>query len=109
MIDTNTAGLAPSKTKTCPGCAAPLHISAVNCPYCGATFGPAQPTKSRGVAILLALLLGGIGGHKFYLGRIGWGFLYLVFFWTLVPGIVAIIETIGYALMSDESFHKKYG
>ncbi|EFL92339.1 TM2 domain-containing hypothetical protein [Candidatus Regiella insecticola LSR1] len=37
---------------------------------------------------------GGIGAHKFYLGKIGQGFLYLLFFWTLIPAIIAFIEFI---------------
>ena len=40
------------------------------------TLAPAQ--HSRGVAGLLALMLGGLGGHKFYLGKTGQGLLYLL-------------------------------
>jgi TM2 domain-containing protein len=43
------------------------------------------PTKSTGVAYVLWLFFGGIGAHKFYLGRPGVGVLYIimfVFFWT---------------------------
>jgi TM2 domain-containing membrane protein YozV len=43
---------------------------------------------------LLALFLGGIGVHKFYAGKIGLGFLYLIFCWTYVPVIIAFIEFI---------------
>ena len=68
-----------------------------------------RPMKSRMTAILLALFLGSFGAHKFYLGRGGWGVLYLIFFWTFVPGIIAFIEFIIYATMSDEAFHAKYG
>lgn len=64
--------------------------------------------KNRGIAIILTLLLGGIGGHKFYLGKIGQGLLYLIFFWTLIPAILALIDLIVLLLMSDEDFHKKY-
>lgn len=44
--------------------------------------------------ILLALFLGGVGGHKFYAGKIGAGILYLVFCWTFIPAIIALIEMI---------------
>jgi TM2 domain-containing membrane protein YozV len=44
--------------------------------------------------ILLALFTGGIGGHKFYQGKIGVGILYLIFCWTWIPSILAIIELI---------------
>ena len=68
-----------------------------------------RPPKSRGAAIILAFLLGGVGAHKFYLGRSGWGVIYLLFCWTFIPGIVAFIEGIMYALGSEEAFHLKYG
>lgn len=43
---------------------------------------------------LLAFFLGGIGAHKFYAGKIGSGILYILFCWTLIPGIIAFIEFI---------------
>ena len=43
---------------------------------------------------LLALFLGGFGGHKFYAGKIGMGFVYLIFCWTYIPSIIAFIEFI---------------
>jgi TM2 domain-containing membrane protein YozV len=48
--------------------------------------------KSPTTAVLLALFLGGLGIHKFYLGNTGMGILYLVFCWTYIPSIVAFIE-----------------
>lgn len=68
-----------------------------------------RPIKSKVTAILLALLLGGIGGHKFYLDRPGQGILYLVFCWTFIPSVIAVIEAIVYLATSDEAFHVKYG
>jgi TM2 domain-containing membrane protein YozV len=65
--------------------------------------------KSRGVAIILALILGGLGAHKFYLGRPGWGLLYLIFFWTFIPAIIAFVEAILYLLTDERSFQRKYG
>ncbi len=44
------------------------------------------------VGILLALFLGGFGAHHFYLRRTGLGILYLCFFWTPFPWVVAFIE-----------------
>ena len=44
------------------------------------------------LGILLAVLLGSFGAHHFYLRRNGLGVLYLVFFWTGIPGILGIIE-----------------
>lgn len=65
--------------------------------------------KNRIVAAVLAFFLGSFGVHKFYLGSIGWGIVYLLFCWTFIPSIVAFIEFIIYLCTSDEDFAKKYG
>ena len=49
--------------------------------------------KDVTTAVLLALFLGGGGAHKFYMGRTSIGVVYLLFFWTLIPAIVALVET----------------
>lgn len=51
--------------------------------------------KSASTGILLALFLGGIGAHWFYMGRTGRGVVYLLFCWTFIPGILAIFDAIG--------------
>lgn len=43
---------------------------------------------------LLALFLGGIGVHKFYAGKTLQGVLYLIFFWSFIPALIAFIEGI---------------
>ncbi len=48
--------------------------------------------KNPTTALLLALFLGGFGAHHFYLGKIGLGVLYVLFVWTFIPAIVALIE-----------------
>ena len=68
---------------------------------------PGAP-KNRGAAVALALILGGVGAHKFYLDRPGLGLLYLVFFWTLIPAIAGFVEGILYATMSEEEFQHKF-
>jgi len=68
-----------------------------------------QGDKSRIAAALLAFFLGGFGVHKFYLGKIGQGFLYLIFCWTFIPSFIAFIEFILYLCQSDEDFARKYG
>lgn len=65
--------------------------------------------KSRGVAIILAVLLGGIGVHRFYLGRMTSGILMLLFCWTFIPLIIAIIDIIRFIIMSDDEFQRRYG
>lgn len=92
----------------CRGCGKEIHKEAVACPSCGAPQKTAS-SKSRISAALLAFFLGGFGVHKFYLGKIGQGFLYLIFCWTFIPSIVAFIEFIIYLCTSDEDFARKYG
>ncbi len=53
-----------------------------------------QVKKSKTVGMLLALFLGGIGAHQFYLGKILWGVIYLALCWTFVPILLSIIEVI---------------
>ncbi len=48
--------------------------------------------KNSTTGVLLALFLGGLGAHRFYMGQTGLGILYLCFVWTFVPGIVAFVE-----------------
>ncbi|CFV35201.1 TM2 domain [Yersinia enterocolitica] len=49
------------------------------------------------------------GIRRSYLGKIGQGFLYLIFCWTFIPSIIAFIEFIIYLCNSDEEFARKYG
>jgi len=57
---------------------------------------------------MLALFLGGLGIHKFYLNRPGWGLVYLLLCWTFIPAIVGFFEGLGYLFSSDEAFAQKY-
>jgi len=60
--------------------------------------------RNKTAAGLLALFLGGLGIHKFYLGQVGWGVLYLLFVWTGIPSIVGFIEGIIYLAVSENQF-----
>lgn len=64
--------------------------------------------KSKSTAGILALLLGGLGAHKFYLGRIVQGLLYFMFCWTFIPAAIALVEGIWYLTMSDAEFNLRY-
>lgn len=64
--------------------------------------------RNKVIAALLALILGSFGLHKFYLGRIVWGIIYLLFFWTFIPTFISVIEGIVYLSMSEKNFNKKY-
>ena len=74
-----------------------IHINVSNDSHV-AQQGTPQPVSgkvvNKAIYCLLALLLGWLGVHKFYAGRIGSGILYLIFCWTAIPGIIAFIEFI---------------
>jgi len=93
----------------CRGCGKEIHSTARACPQCGATQNVGVGQKSKVAAALLALFLGGFGVHKFYLGKIFQGFLYLLFCWTFIPAVIAFVEFIIYLCSSDEDFARKYG
>jgi len=103
--------------KFCSDCGAVINARAEICPKCGvrqlAPPGIIGPTtangKNRIAAALFAILLGGLGIHKFYLGRVGQGILYILFCWTLIPALIGFIEGIIYLTMSDQAFEAKYG
>lgn len=48
--------------------------------------------KDPTVALLLCLFLGGVGAHHFYLGKTTLGVVYLIFFWTFIPALIAFVE-----------------
>lgn len=53
--------------------------------------------KNPTTAVLLALFLGGLGAHKFYLGKTGAGIIYILFCWTTIPAWIALFEAFGIA------------
>lgn len=69
---------------------------------------PVAQGKNKVVAGLLALFLGGLGIHRFYLGQ-WWGIFYLLFIWTFIPPLVAFVEAIVFLVSSDEAWARKYG
>jgi TM2 domain-containing membrane protein YozV len=106
--------------KFCSSCGEVIKEKAEICPKCGvrqifhnggmdALASTAPNGKSKIVAAILAFFLGFIGVHKFYLGETGKGILYLIFFWTFIPGIIAFVEAIMLLTMRDEEFNRKYG
>src|SRR5690348_3413444 len=91
----------------CRGCGKEIHDSAIACPHCGAQ-QRVRPGKSKVTAGFLALFLGGLGIHRFYLGQ-WWGIFYLLFCWTLIPSLVAFVEAIVFFVTDDASWNAKYG
>lgn len=63
--------------------------------------------KNKTFAALLAFFFGGIGLHKFYLGQIGQGFVYVIFCWTFIPAIIGFFESIVYFLESDSRWQRR--
>ena len=75
------------------------------CPQCGTKQLVGKP-KSKVVAALLAIFLGFLGAHRFYLGQ--WlGILYI--FFGVIAWLVAIIEGVVFLLTPSESWNRKYG
>lgn len=64
--------------------------------------------RNKNTATILAFFTGFIGGHKFYLGEIGWGIIYLLFAGTSIPCLVGIIEGFLLMGMSRVDFDYKY-
>lgn len=104
--------------KYCCECGSLIRAKAEICPHCGVrqhgaglstNFGPSTSTgKNKIAAALFALFLGGFGAHKFYLGQTGMGIVYLLFFWTGIPALIAFIEFILLLTMTDRKFVEKF-
>lgn len=101
--------------KYCRDCGRVILLRAEICPHCGCRQLPppsliGQIThRNKVVAALLAFFLGAFGAHKFYLGQVGLGILYLIFCWTIIPAIIAFVETFLLLAMDEEKFQRKYG
>lgn len=115
----------------CPVCGAPIEGGGNTCDYCGykeenvlntttsanppyvqqqvtinnqATTNSGVSTKSNLTALMLCLFLGWLGLHRFYVGKVGTGVLYL-FTWGLF-GVGVLIDLISIAF---GSFKDQYG
>jgi TM2 domain-containing membrane protein YozV len=90
----------------CQSCGAETNALAVVCLKCGAGLTPdmsGEAVKSKLVAGLLGILLGGWGVHRFYLGYTGIGILQIVVtivtcgigaWWGIIEGIMILTGSI---------------
>ena len=100
----------------CTKCGAMLDDSAMICPRCGCAtqnyrpgYNPQQPVrtcspKSRMAAILLCVFLGSLGIHRFYVGKIGTGLI-----WLFTGGCFGIGWLIDIILIACGSFSDSAG
>ena len=117
-----SCGVNPKLSKNfCGACGVKTKDNQIVCLKCGVSLGgslagSSSGEKSKIIACLLALFLGVIGVHKFYLGyntqgiimllcgTVGW----ILFLPPLVMAVIALIEAIMYISKSDEEFQEIY-
>lgn len=99
----------------CKNCGKEMSSEAHSCPHCGQP-NQLTKTKSKGVFVLLGLIFGGVGAHRFYLGDTGLGLLYVALLFinllftagllTLIIAPILLIEIIVVACGSRKEFGK---
>ena len=63
----------------CKECGKEINDKAVICPNCGCkTKGGLNTEKNKWIALLLWFFLGGLGGHRFYVGDTNGGIAYVL-------------------------------
>lgn len=96
-------GTSQRKTKFCSNCGAEIDINAEICPKCGVRVAPpptpVYPTeppgaKSPGIALILSLLIPGVG--QMYNGEIGKGILILLIAIISIPLALVFIGFLTY-------------
>lgn len=99
----------------CFACGSQIDARAEVCPNCGVRQPGAAGAVSRSTgkdrlaAAAFALVVGGFGVHKFYLGQVGLGVVYLLLSWTGIPSLIAWIEGILYLRTSETKWVAEYG
>lgn len=76
-------------------------------PSLAATTVVQNKEKSKVALILLTLVGGGLGAHKFYVGSWGWGIVYLLLCVLYIPLILSFIEFIRYCFLSEQEINEK--
>ena len=89
----------------CSSCGNLIKLKAEVYPSCGVR---QRKGADKTALALLAFFLGGLGAHKFYLGKYGQGIFYILFCWTGIPGLIAFVEFIIYLCTPREKIAQKY-
>ncbi|HBI85085.1 MAG TPA: iron transporter [Ruminococcus sp.] len=63
--------------------------------------------KNKTEAGILAIVFGGLGLHKFYLGKYGQGLICAAFCWTFIPAVIGVAEGIHWLSNSQEQFEEE--
>lgn len=129
---TSSASTSSSSSTCCAVCGAALRPEAHFCAECGAPAvaaaddgeagEPQRPARSKAAATALALLLGGVGAHKLYLGYKTEGLIMLALtvygiaairLWgvalvSVVVVGVALVEAVIYGTMPNAQFEETY-
>lgn len=100
----------------CYKCGKPISAEAVVCPNCGCAtknYDAREHTgdvssKSRLVALLLCIFLGGLGVHRFYVGKIGTGIVWLLTAGCFGIGWIIDIILIACGAMRDKDGYRLY-
>lgn len=96
----------------CQKCGTKVPENVSFCPECGARINACanQSGKDRVTAALLALFLGTLGIHYFYLGKSTAGILTIVISLCScgIWGVVMFIQAILMLVMTDNDFQEKY-
>ena len=116
-----SCGVNPKRASNfCGACGVKTKANQVVCVKCGVSLGSSSGgtgEKNKMIAFLLALFLGTLGIHKFYLGYKNPGIIMLLcgtIGWLLfaipplVMAIIALIEAIMYISKSDDEFQRVY-
>ena len=98
--------------KYCVHCGNELLDEAIICPKCGCASESTKKaevlsnssSKSRLLALLLCIFVGGFGVHRFYVGKIGTGIL-----WLFTGGCLGIGTLIDVIIIACGSFKDKEG
>jgi TM2 domain-containing membrane protein YozV len=101
---TGKPGRGPDE-RFCQSCGGIVKVSAERCPGCGLRQGE---KLSKAALLLFTFFLGGLGVHKFYTKRNWQGFFYLIFSWTGIPHLIALVEFVIYAFTSSEKLQERY-